>query len=97
MTMWLSSHVNVVSTTTSSTQQLHGDVVSTTIHVVVGMKTSMAWSAQRYFPHLHYTVYCCAGHTQCAVNCVIVVVTWSDLWTDHHHSMFYLSHSAYYP
>ena len=45
---------------------------------------------KRYFPHPHYTVYCCAGHAQRAVNCVIAAVTWSDLWTNHRRSAFFI-------
>ena len=28
--------------------------------------------------------------TQCAVNCVIPTMTWSDVWTNHHRSAFFV-------
>jgi len=43
----------------------------------------------------HFAVYCCAGHVWRAVNCVIAAAAWSDLWTNHRHSTFFIPHFSF--
>jgi len=56
---------------------------------------------KRYFPHLHYAFYHCAGRARRAVNCVKAAVTWSDMCTNYRrsagsipHFTFRIPHSA---
>ena len=44
---------------------------------------------------LDYAVYHCASHARRVVHCVVAVVTWSDLWTNHRRSAFVIPHFAF--